>query len=145
MTNESFEAWDEQTLDPQDMPPLSDLSRVERQAKQDSEDDDGQLNGAANTVKKPVPAGRKARKPRQKAEGAKTKDAVQGTESSTGEVDEVDELEARGFTHDEAIRLIHVSDRAATSGEAQEAEAMLRRLRFTRWLVERGLLDEWSA
>lgn len=142
MTNEQFEAWDEQTLDPQDMPPLSDLSAMERRAEHDNEDDDGQADGAADSVKKPVPAGRKARKPRQKAEGAKAKDAVQGTESSTGEVDE---LQAQGFTHDEAIRLIHVSDQAANSGEAQEAEAVLRRLRFTRWLVERGLLDEWSA
>lgn len=54
-------------------------------------------------------------------------------------------LEAQGFTADEAIRLVHVSDRAATSGEAREAEATLRRLRFTRWLVERGVLDEFSA
>jgi hypothetical protein len=55
------------------------------------------------------------------------------------------ELEAQGFTSDEAIRLIHVSDRLAISGEAREAEAVLRRLRFTRWLIERGVLDEFSA
>lgn len=55
------------------------------------------------------------------------------------------ELEAQGFTADEAVRIIHVSDRAATSREAREAEATLRRLRFTRWLIERGVLDEFSA
>lgn len=55
------------------------------------------------------------------------------------------ELEAQGFTADEAVRIIHVSDRAATSHEAREAEATLRRLRFTRWLIERGVLDEFSA
>lgn len=57
----------------------------------------------------------------------------------------VHELEAQGFTPDEALRLIHVSDRMAVSGEAREAEATLRRLRFTRWLIERGVLDEFSA
>ena len=57
----------------------------------------------------------------------------------------VRDLEAQGFTSDEAIRLIHVSDRMAVSGEAREAEAVLRRLRFTRWLIERGMLDEFSA
>lgn len=57
----------------------------------------------------------------------------------------VAELEAQGFTPDEAIRLIHVSGQIATSHEAREAEATLRRLRFTRWLIERGVLDEFSA
>lgn len=57
----------------------------------------------------------------------------------------VAELEAQGFTADEAARLIDVSGRVATSHEAREAEATLRRLRFTRWLVERGVLDEFSA
>ncbi|HLZ25296.1 MAG TPA: hypothetical protein VKQ30_24510 [Ktedonobacterales bacterium] len=61
------------------------------------------------------------------------------------ETDAVAELEAQGFTADEAIRLVHVSGRVATSREAREAEATLRRLRFTRWLVERGMLDEFSA
>ena len=59
--------------------------------------------------------------------------------------DEVDELAAQGFTEDEAVRLISVSERVAHSGEAREAEELLRRLRFTRWLVEHGMLDEFSA
>lgn len=54
-------------------------------------------------------------------------------------------LEAQGFTEDEALRLIHVSDRMKTSREAREAEAVLRRLRFTRWLIQQGMLDEFSA
>ena len=54
-------------------------------------------------------------------------------------------LEAQGFTEDEAVRLIHVSDRMKTSREAREAEAAMRRLRFTRWLIQQGMLDEFSA
>src|SRR5215470_6704741 len=138
MTDAEFEAWDEQTLDPQDMPPLSDTSDAQHRTDNDTEDDAGQANDAANIVKKPVPAGRKPRKPRQKADGASAKASEQRADSFTGEVDE---LEAQGFTRDEAIRLLDVSDRAANSGEVLEAEAMMRRLRFTRWLVERGLLD----
>ena len=58
---------------------------------------------------------------------------------------ELVELAEKGFTADEAIRLIHVSQRAAMSREAREAEETLRRLRFTRWLIEHGMLDEFSA
>src|SRR5690348_8652601 len=61
------------------------------------------------------------------------------------DADVLGELEQRGFTTDEAIRLVHASARIATSKEAREAEATLRRLRFTRWLVEQGMLDEFSA
>lgn len=59
--------------------------------------------------------------------------------------DEVEALEAQGFTEDEAVRLISVSERVAHSGEAREAEELLHRLHFTRWLVEHGMLDEFSA
>jgi hypothetical protein len=59
-------------------------------------------------------------------------------------VEEVSDLQAQGFTEDEAVHLISVSERVAHSGEAQEAEAALRRLRFTRWLVEHGMLDEFT-
>src|SRR5579872_2550346 len=55
------------------------------------------------------------------------------------------DLEARGFTADEVQRLVVVSDRQAQSDESQVAEATLRRLRFTRWLIDHGMLDEWSA
>jgi len=51
------------------------------------------------------------------------------------------ELESQGFSEDEALRLIDISKRMERSSEAREA----RRLRFTRWLVEQGILDEFSA
>ena len=60
-----------------------------------------------------------------------------------------DELERQGFTADEVSRLVLVSkrqeDSQEASAESQFAEAALRRLRFTRWLIEHGRLDEWSA
>jgi hypothetical protein len=55
------------------------------------------------------------------------------------------ELEAQGFTEDEAYHLIHVSHRIANSLETREAEAIIRRLRFNRWLFEQGKLSEFSA
>jgi hypothetical protein len=55
------------------------------------------------------------------------------------------ELEAQGFTEDEAYQLIHVSHRIANSSETREAEAIIRRLRFNRWLFEQGKLSEFSA
>ena len=54
-------------------------------------------------------------------------------------------LEAQGFTEAEAMRLLGVSDRDTHSKEAIESQETLRRLRFTRWLVERGLLSEYPA
>lgn len=57
----------------------------------------------------------------------------------------LNELKAQGFTSDEAIRLIHVSDRLANGREARESQTTLRRLRFTRWLIEHGVLDEFTA
>jgi hypothetical protein len=51
------------------------------------------------------------------------------------------ELESQGFSEVEALRLIDISKRLESSAEAREA----RRLRFTRWLVEQGILDEFSA
>jgi hypothetical protein len=67
--------------------------------------------------------------------------ATEDTPNSPTESD----LESQGFTPDEVRRLVVISDRVARSPESQDAEAELRRLRFTRWLVERGVLDEWSA
>jgi hypothetical protein len=55
------------------------------------------------------------------------------------------DLESQGFTPDEVRRLMLISDQLARSQESQDAEAELRRLRFARWLIERGVLDEWSA
>ncbi len=58
---------------------------------------------------------------------------------------EVRALVAKGLTPYEASRVIHTADKFATSQEVREGQATLRRLRFTRWLVEHGMLDEWSA
>ncbi|HEX8996793.1 MAG TPA: hypothetical protein VF812_12255 [Ktedonobacterales bacterium] len=55
------------------------------------------------------------------------------------------ELEAQGFSADEAQRLIAISRRLETSAEARAAQAELKRLRFTQWLIEHGVLDEFSA
>ena len=50
--------------------------------------------------------------------------------------DDLRDLEAQGFTRDEANRLIDLSVRIN--------EVTLKRLQFTKWLVQRGLLDEFS-
>ncbi|HEY7848646.1 MAG TPA: hypothetical protein VIC27_01215 [Ktedonobacterales bacterium] len=55
------------------------------------------------------------------------------------------ELEAQGFSAEEAERLIDVSKRLETSAEALASQAELKRLRFAQWLVERGILDEFRA
>jgi hypothetical protein len=69
------------------------------------------------------------------------------SQPSKAAVDEstLTELQAQGFTVDEANQLIHVSDRVANSLETREAEAVIRRLRFNRWLFEQGKLSEFSA
>ena len=54
-------------------------------------------------------------------------------------------LAAQGFSEGEAARLLEVSARAEYSTEARESEAVLNRLRFTRWLVERGLINEFAV
>lgn len=57
----------------------------------------------------------------------------------------LDDLKSQGFTPEQVRRLVVVSDRLADSTESRAAEAEMRRLRFTRWLIEHGVLDEWSA
>lgn len=54
------------------------------------------------------------------------------------------ELEAQGFSTEEAKRLIDISKRLETSAEARASQAELKRLRFAQWLVEHGILDEFS-
>jgi hypothetical protein len=82
-------------------------------------------------------------------EGEHTSNVVPFARSITPEADSVEsmvhELEAQGFTTDEALGLIHVSENLSSSREARDAEATLRRLRFTRWLIAHGILDEFSA
>ena len=85
------------------------------------------------------------------AEGLDMPDLVAEEAGEAGEAEDTpsspteSDLESQGFTPDEVRRLVVISDRVARSPESQDAEAALRRLRFTRWLVERGVLDEWSA
>ena len=77
---------------------------------------------------------------------AKNADAPDAQRSSAGADDEditgpsreddLRDLEAQGFTRDEANRLIDLSVRIN--------EVTLKRLQFTKWLVQRGLLDEFS-
>lgn len=90
---------------------------------------------------------RRARKPaaRSRAPRRESGEPVLALPRRKTLTDEVEALEAQGFTEDEAVRLISVSERVAHSGEAREAEELLRRLHFTRWLVEHGMLDEFTA
>lgn len=88
------------------------------------------------------------------ADGLDDMDGISGVEdvdtASDNELEQAvlptaSDLESRGFTPEEVRRLVVVSDRQSQSDESQIAEATLRRLRFTRWLIEHGMLDEWSA
>ena len=81
------------------------------------------------------PAKPAARKPR--ATNAKRRESAH-EKSFSG-------LAAQGFSEGEAARLLEVSERAAYSTEARESEAVMNRLRFTRWLVERGLINEFAV
>jgi len=118
----------------------------------------------AGEVKRPRPRAKRPRRPVARAASARAAQQrdgiiiplnVAGNERAGAEpeperelekaADVLGELEQRGFTPDEAIRLVHASARIATSKEAREAQATLRRLRFTRWLVEQGMLNEFSA
>lgn len=79
------------------------------------------------------------------AEAPDEHEATSGEAASPTEGDLEGDLESQGFTPDEVRRLILILDQLARSQESQDAEAELRRLRFARWLIERGVLDEWSA
>lgn len=78
-------------------------------------------------------------------ESAEASDANVRVDYGTTPDEALIKLEAQGFTETEALRLLGVSDRDTHSKEAIEAQETLRRLRFTRWLVERGLLSEYPA
>lgn len=82
------------------------------------------------------------RRPR-RAKNADTPDAQRSSAGADDEditgpsrEDDLRDLEAQGFTRDEANRLIDLSVRIN--------EVTLKRLQFTKWLVQRGLLDEFS-
>lgn len=84
---------------------------------------------------------------RQAARAARAREMHAGDErpSVLNSDDTLHTLEDQGFSEDEALRLIAVTGRLEDSDEAHEAAVTLRRLRFTRWLVEQGKLDEWSV
>jgi hypothetical protein len=126
---ESLESFDEHAANPSDESSLS--------------GDPREITEHAPRAPRPIrPRKRKARS----AQPASTSEGTGEKHENPEEGDsELHQLEAQGFTPDEAARLIYISDRLANSREAQEAEAVMRRLRFHRWLVERGLLDEFSA
>lgn len=57
----------------------------------------------------------------------------------------VEALEAQGFTSDEVASLMGLTVKIANSNEVREEQAIIRRLRFQRWLIEHGRLDEYAA
>ena len=94
----------------------------------------GSVEGStAKPVVKPV-----AKKPRTTSANSAKRRASARKDSLAG-------LAAQGFSEGEAARLLEVSARAAYSTEARESEAVMNRLRFTRWLIERGVIDEFAV
>ena len=138
---------DEATEARAQLPGASDTSPiVEQDAERKAIAPEGRENEAAPT---PVRGAKPRRATRKNAAGKPSRgakpvtvdpEAARATEDAQRAV-AVIELESQGFSEDEALRLIDISKRMERSSEAREA----RRLRFTRWLVEQGILDEFSA
>lgn len=82
--------------------------------------------------------------PQGEAQAADRADADMEESAAMSDDDDLRKLMALGFTHDEATRLIDVSVRITNSNEARDAEATRKRLQFAKWLVEQGVLDEFS-
>ncbi len=88
------------------------------------------------------------RRPRRAKSGDRAEAAGTAADTERDEVilppreDDLRDLEAQGFTPEEANRLIDLSARI---NEGISNEPTLKRLQFTRWLVQRGLLDEFSV
>lgn len=102
---------------------------------------------AAPDAARPRATGRpRAQRTARKATPTQTS-APESTDISALSAIEADriELEAQGFSPDEAQRLIDISKRLETSAEARASQAELKRLRFAQWLIEHGILDEFSA
>lgn len=89
----------------------------------------------------------RARRTPRKSELKAEASAAPAQESLTLSPMEADaiELEAQGFSPEEAFRLIEMSKRLETSAEARASQADLKRLRFAQWLIERGILDEFRV
>ena len=83
--------------------------------------------------------------PNETAEAAETPASAQEQLALSALEADAIELQGQGFSPDEAQRLIDISKRLETSAEARASQAELKRLRFTQWLIEHGILDEFSA
>lgn len=115
--------------------------------EQDSLNDDASTSEKKSTQEVPAPRAR-ARRTRNTAniESAESDTAVTTEPAIVSAIPtDLDELEAQGFSADEAQRLIDISIRLESSAEARASQAELKRLRFAQWLVEHGILDEFKA
>lgn len=136
---EASEARDELTTTPAEETP--DAASLEHEAQETLALSESETT--APRAAKPRRAARKSATSRQaRAEKSPEAEAEEARAAeATERANTVTALESQGFSADEALRLIDISKRLEHSTEAQE----LRRLRFTRWLVEQGILNEFSA
>jgi len=148
MTHHTNDTFGNEASRPQDAIPIEEAKHTPAEPQAEPPSDLAELAETSPERTPATPAGETPparaeaqRPPRRKSARPKKARARQPLDPS----DALHDLEERGFSEDEARRLIDISDRITQSAEAREAEAMMRRLRFTRWLVERGMLDEWSA
>lgn len=132
--------------------------RTPETAAQDELTGAAPTEGKAAAANEPAPAAGETPRPRARRSPRKTASA-QAAPTETAETPasaqeqlalsalEADaiELESQGFSPDEAQRLIDISKRLETSAEARASQAELKRLRFTQWLIEHGILNEFSA
>lgn len=106
--------------------------------------------GAGDAPRQSAPRARRPRKSakarpaaEEAAEVATEPGAVVG--QATEPVTTIAGLEARGFSATEVASLLDVTQRVANSSEVREEQAIMRRLRFQRWLIEHGRLNEYDA
>lgn len=138
--------YDDRDRDSQDAPDQDELRAGETDANEQRPEDSAETETDELTERRRTRRTAKTRGGAVRREGETVlRLPERSAQVSEPQTDEMSTLVAQGFTEDEAERLLSVSERMATSHEAQEAEATLRRLRFTRWLVEQGMLNEFSA
>ncbi len=153
MTHHTNDTFGNEASRPQDAVPIDEAGRLPAGAHTEPHaETTGDLKELADLTSatpattpdetKPVGA-RGERRTRRKADRTSASQPQESVAAQTG--DALHDLEAQGFTADEARRLVDISDRLDESTEVRESEATLRRLRFTRWLLDHGRLDEWSA
>lgn len=106
---------------------------------------------SGQAVEKKSPRPRQRRAPRKTVSAHPAASEPEATDASVQErlaltalEADANELQTQGFTEEEAQRLIDISKRLETSAEARASQAELKRLRFAQWLVEHGILDEFS-